>query len=159
MEVPHQYPYNPPLRSILLFFGSGFLWIASDWLPYVVRGTHIPGFHLWSSLFGLIPIAVALIVGVRRIWVEHYLLLDHDSIVLPVGLFQTRTERIEYTSIMSVWRHYLYYGTLVLWVATEKRTFKIVPSFLPDNESYDALEQFLNRKALENTGAKKSSRN
>jgi len=160
MEVPHQYPYNPPLRSILLLFGSGILWVASDWLPHLVTGTYIPtGFHLWFSLIGLIPIALALIVGVRRIWVGHYLFLDHDSMALPIGLLQMRTEKIEYTSIRSIWRQYLYNGALVLWVATEQQTFKIVPGFLPDKESYDALEQFLNRKALENTGAKKSPRN
>jgi hypothetical protein len=46
----------------------------------------------------------------------------------------------------------------VLKVATEDQTFKIVPAFLPDNESYRALEEFLNRKLLENTRAKKFSR-
>jgi hypothetical protein len=158
MDVPHQYPYNPRLWSILVSFGSGFLWIAVDWLP----PGHIPtGFRLWESLIGLIPIAWALIVGVRRIWIERYLLLDHDSMVLPIGLFQMRTAKIEYTSIRRVWRHYLRPNEyrFVLKVATEEQNFKIVPAFLPDNESYRALEEFLNRKALENTGAKKSPRN
>jgi hypothetical protein len=162
MEVPHQYPYNPPLRSILLFFGCGFLWIAADWLPYwLLPWGHIPtGFRFWESLIGLIPIALAIILGVRRIWVEHYLLLDHDGMVLPIGLFQMRTEKIEYTSIRSVWRRYgSRWGTFVLEVETERQTFKVMPDFLPDNESYEALEQFLNRKAVENTGAKKCSRN
>jgi hypothetical protein len=159
MEVLHRYPYNPPLRVILLSFGGGGLWIAVDWFPYWLPGGHIPtGFSLWFSLIGLIPISLAFIVGVRRIWVEHYLLLDNDSMVVPIGLFQMRRARIEYTSIRRVWRDYLPYYTFVLWVATEKGNFKIVPGFLPDNESYRALEEFLNRKALENTGLKKSSR-
>jgi hypothetical protein len=85
-------------------------------------------------------------------------LLDHDGMVLPIGPFQMRTAKIEYTSIRHVWQHYLRY-TFVLRVATEKRTFKIVPAFLPDNESYSDLEEFLNQKALENTGAKKFPRN
>jgi hypothetical protein len=156
MEVPHQYPYNPRLWSILLFFGSGFLWIALDWLPW----RHIPtGFRLWESLIGLIPIALALIIGTRRILIKRYLLLGHDSMVIPIGPFQMRTAKIEYTSLRHVWRHYLPYYTFVLWVATEMGTFKIVPGFLPDNESYCDLEEFLNRKALENTGAKKPPRN
>jgi hypothetical protein len=162
MEVPHQYPYNPRLWTILLLFGSGFLWISLDWLPYwLLRGRIPTGFRLWESLIGLIPIALALIVGVRRIWVERYLLLDHDSMVLPIGLFQMGTAKIEYTSIRRVWRHYLrpYEYRFVLKIATEKRTFKIVPAFLPDNESYRALEEFLNRKLFENTGTKKSPRN
>jgi hypothetical protein len=143
MEVPHQhqYPYNPPLRLILL-----------SW-------RHIPtGFSL---LFGLILIALALIVGARRIWVERYLLLDNDSMVLPTGLFAMGTAKIEYTSIRGVWRHYIrpYEYRFVLKVATGEEAFKILPAFLPDNESYRALEEFLNRKLLENTRAKKSPRN
>ena len=162
MEVPHQYPYNPPLRFILLSFGSGFLWIAVDWFPYWLPRGHIPtGFSLWFSLIGLIPIALAIIVGVRRIWVEHYLLLDNDSMVVPIGLFAMRTAKIEYTRIRRVWRHYVrpYEYTFVLKVATEEQAFKILPAFLPDNESYRALEEFLNRKLLENTRAKTTPRN
>ncbi len=124
MEVPHQYPYNPPAWLILLSFGSGFLWIAPDWLRW--------GHLVWSRLFGLIPIAWALIFAVRRIWVEHYLLLDNDRIrLLPIGMFQTGTARIEYASIRRVWRHYMVY-TFVLKVATEEQGFKILPAFLPD---------------------------
>jgi hypothetical protein len=151
MELPHQYPYNPRLRLILLVFGSGLLWIAVQWLSW---GRMPTGFSLW---FGLIPIGLALIVGVRRISAERHLLLDNDSMVLPTGLFQMRTARIEYTSIKAVWQHYLPW-TVVLRVATEKRTFEIVSTLLPDNESYRALEEFLNRKALENTGAEDSQR-
>jgi hypothetical protein len=159
MEVPHQYPYNPPLWFILLPFGTGFLWIAADWLPYWLPGGHAPtGFSFWFSLVGLIPIALAIIVGVFRISFESYLLLDNDSMVLPLGLLQMRTERIEYTSIRRVWRHYVrpYEYNFVLKVATEEQAFTILPAFLPDNESFRALEEFLNRKLLENTRAKKS---
>jgi hypothetical protein len=163
MEIPHRYPYNPPLWLILLSFGSGFLWIGADWLPYwLLPWGHIPtGFRLWESLIGLIPIALALIVGVRRIWVERYLLLDDDGMVLPLGLFQMWTARIEYTSIRRVWRHYVrpYEYRFVLKVATEEQAFTILPAFLPDNQSYRALEESLNRKLLENTRAKKSPRN
>src|SRR5262249_30668353 len=127
------------------------LWIAVQRLSW---GRMPTGFGLW---FGLLPIAMALTLGVRRISGERHLLLDKDSMVLPRGLFQMRTARIEYTSIKAAWRHYLPW-TVVLRVATEKRTFEIVSTLLPDNESYRALEEFLNRKALENTGAKDSPR-
>ena len=162
MEVPHQYPYKPPLWLILLSFGSGFLWTSVDWLPYWLSGGHIPtGFSFWFSLVGLIPIALAFIVGVFRISFEGYVLLDNDSMVLPLGLLQMRRARIEYTSIRRVWRHYIrpYEYRFVLKVATEEQAFTILPAFLPDNESYCALEEFLNRKLLENTRAKKSPRN
>lgn len=57
------------------------------------------GFDLW---FGLIPIALALINGVRRILFKRYLLLDNDSMVLPIGPLQVRTARVEYASIKRV---------------------------------------------------------
>src|SRR5690242_15584994 len=110
MELPHQYPYNPRLRLILLVFGVGAFWIALQWL----LGGHAPtGFSLW---FGLVPIILALMLGVRRISFERYLLLDKDNMVLPTGLFQMSMARIEYTSIQRVWRQYLP-ATVVLRVA------------------------------------------
>lgn len=116
-------------------------------------------FLLGSNL--VLAIAWSLIFAVRRIWGERYLLLDHDSMVLPVGPFSMRTARIEYKSIRRIWRHYMrpYEYRFVLNVATEEQAFKILPAFLPNNESYHALEEFLNRKLLENTSAKKSPRN
>jgi hypothetical protein len=147
MELPHQYPYNPGLRLILFVLGSGLLWIAVEWLSW----GHVPtGFSLW---FGLAPIALALIVGVRRISVARYLLLDNDSMVLPTGLFQMSTARIEYSSIVRVWRHYLL-AVVVLRVATQNRTFDIVSVLLPDNASYRAVEGFLSQKAQENAASK-----
>jgi hypothetical protein len=148
MEVPHRYPYNPPVSLILLLLGCGILGICLEWLSS--QGHFPAGFNLW---FGLIPIALAFIVGVHRISVDRYLLLDHDSIVLPIGPFTRRTAKIEYTSIRRVWRRYIrpYEVRFVLKVATEEQAFKILPAFLPDSESYRALEEFLNCKLIENT--------
>lgn len=153
MEVPHRYPYNPPVSAILLLFGSGTLWIAVEWLS--LRG-HIPaGFNL---RFGLILIVWAIVVGLHRILVDRYLLLDHDSMVFPIGPFTRRTAKIEYTSIKRVWRRYIRPCEVrfVLKVETEEQAFRILPAFLPDNESYRALEEFLNRKLLENARGKQS---
>ena len=147
MELPHQYPYNPRVRLILLVFGTGPLWIAVQWFSC----GHVPtGFSLW---FGFAPIMLALMLGVRRISIERYLLLDNDSMVLPTGLFQMKAARIEYRSIVRVWRHYLP-ATVVLRVATQKHTFDIVSVLLPDDESYRALEGFLRLKAQENAAQK-----
>jgi hypothetical protein len=147
MQLPHEYPYNPRPRLILLVSGTGLLWIGVQRLSW----GHTPtGFNLW---FGLLPIMLALLVGVRRVTFDRRLLLDKEEMVLPTGFFQTGTARIAYTSIVGVWRHYLP-ATVVLRVATEKRTFEIVSMLLPDNESYRALEEFLNQKAQENAANK-----
>ena len=158
MEVPHRYSYNPPLGLILLLFGLGFLWIGLEW--FSSQGGFPKGFHLWIAL---IPIAVAFVVGVHRILIDRFLLLDRDSMILPMGPFTRRTTKIEYTSIRRVWQQHSssYYGggTYVLCVATEERTVKILPGFLPDKESVRTLEEFLNGRLLENTRPKKSERN
>jgi hypothetical protein len=138
-------------RLILFVLSSGLLWIGVEWLSL---GYMPNGFSLW---FGLVPIALAFVVGVRRISVAHYLLLENDTMVLPTRPFQMRTAKIEYASIKRVWRHYLPM-TVVLRVATENRTFEVLSSLLPDNESYRAVEAFLVQKALENTRADKSSK-
>jgi hypothetical protein len=73
IELPYQYPYNPRLGLILLIFGVGLLWIAVLWLP----GGRVPtGFSFW---FGFVPITLALLLGVRRIFLERYLYLDNDG--------------------------------------------------------------------------------
>jgi hypothetical protein len=113
------------------------------------------GFGLW---FGLVPIMLAALLGVRRAAFDRRLLLNQDEMILPTGFLQTGTARIEYASIKRVWRHYLP-GAIVLRVATEKRTFEIVSVLLPENDSYRALEEFLNLKAQQNvaeTGIGKS---
>ena len=155
MEVPHRYPYNPPVSVILLLFGCGILWIALEWLSSRQIRT---GFHLY---FALVPIALAFIVGLHRILLDRYLLLDHNSMVFPIGPFTRRTAKIEYTSIRRVWRRYIrpYEVRFVLKVATEEQAFKILPAFLPDSESYRVLEEFLNQKLLENTSGGKSPEN
>jgi hypothetical protein len=151
MELPHQYPYNPRPRIIFLLSGVGLLWIGVQRLS----GGRMPtGFSLW---FGLVPIALALLLGLRRILFDRRLLLDNDGMILPTGLLQTGTARIDYTSIERVWRHYLP-ATVILRVATEKHIFEIVSVLLPDNTSYLTLEEFLSLKAQENA-AKKTSLN
>jgi hypothetical protein len=147
MELPHQYPYNPRPRIIFLLSGVGLLWIGVQRLS----GGRMPtGFSLW---FGLVPIALALLLGLRRILFDRRLLLDNDGMILPTGLLQTGTTRIDYTSIERVWRHYLP-ATVILRVATEKHIFEIVSVLLPDNTSYLTLEEFLSLKAQENAANK-----
>jgi hypothetical protein len=143
MDLPHQYPYNPRLRLIFLTLGVGLLWIGMQKLSC---GRMPTGFSLW---FGLLPIMLALLLGVRRVSFDRRLLLEQEEMILPTGLLQMGTARIAYASIKRVWRHYLP-ATVVLRVATEKRTFEIASVLLPDNASYRALEDFLYLKTQEN---------
>jgi hypothetical protein len=143
MELPHEYPYNPRPSLIFWVSGVGLLWIGVQRLSW---GRMPTGFGLW---FGLLLIMLALLLGVRRFALDRRLLLDKDEMILPIGPLQTGVARIAYLSIERVWRHYLPL-TVVLRVATEKRTFDMVSTLLPDNESYRAVEEFLNLKAQEN---------
>jgi len=145
IELPSQYPYNPRPRLIFLLATVGLLWIGVQRLSW---GRMPTGFSLW---FGLVPVALALLLGVRRIVFDRRLLLDNDGMTLPTGFLQTSTARIDYTSIKRVWRHYLP-AAVVLRVATQKRIFEIVSVLLPDNESYRTLEEFLSLKAQRKLG-------
>lgn|SRR5579862_3009120 len=144
MNLPAQYSYNPRLRLIFAAAGAGLIWIA---LQRVECGRMPHGFSLW---FGLLPIMGGLLLGARRFAIDRSLLFDRDELVLPTGLFQTRTTRIPYASIRRVWRTYLP-GTVVLRVATKDGRFEIAATLLPDRKSYLAVEQFLNLRAQENT--------
>ena len=139
------------MNLILLPIGLGFLWMGLEWVSS--RGHIHAEFSLW---FSLVPIALALVVGVRRIWFERFLLLDQDSMILPIGFFGMRTAKIEYTRITRVWQQYIrpYEYRFVLKVATEEQVFSIIPGFLPDDESYRTLQEFLNRNFHENTRSK-----
>lgn len=143
MDLPHQYPYNPRPRLIFLISGVGPLWIGVQRLSWARMHT---GFSFW---FGLVPIILALLLAVRRVSFDRIVLLDKDEMVLPTGFMQTGTARVAYSSIQRVWRHYLPL-TVVLRVATEKRTFEIGSTLLPNNESYSSIEEFLALKAQEN---------
>ena len=148
LELPCEYPYNPRPRLIFLVSGVGLLWIGVQRLSW---GRMPTGFSLW---FGLLPVMLALLLGVRRVAFDRRLLLNKDEMVLPTGLLQRGAARIAYASIEGVWRHYLP-ATVVLRVATEKCIFEIVSVLLPDNESfYRALEELLNLKAQENAANK-----
>ena len=147
MELPHEYPYNPRPSLIFFLLGAGLFWIGMQRLSW---GRMPSGFSLW---FGLLPIMLAVLLGVRRIAFDRRLLLGKDEMILPTGLLHAGDARIAYASIERVWRHYLPL-TVVLRVATEKRTFGIVSTLLPDNESYRALEGLLKLKAQENVAKK-----
>ena len=144
MNVPQQYPYNPQLRLILWASGAGFAWIGIQRLSW---GRLPTGFSLW---FGLAPVVLAMLLVARRLTLNRSLLLNEDEMILPTGFLQTGTARIPYSSVQGVWRHYLP-ATVVLRVATERRTYEIVSMLLPDRESYLAIEEFLTAKARENT--------
>src|SRR5258706_2982464 len=114
MDLPRQYPYNPRPRLIFLTSGAGILWIG---LQRLVSGQAPTAFGLW---FGLAPIVLALVVGLRRVCFDRSLLLEKEEMVLPTGFLQASTTRIAYSSIQRVWRHYLP-ATIVLRVATNGR--------------------------------------
>ena len=82
MELPHEYPYNPRPRLIFLVSGVGPLWIGVQRLSW---GRMPTGFNLW---FGLVPIMLALLLGMRRVAFDRRLLLDKDGMILPTAFFR-----------------------------------------------------------------------
>ena len=88
MDVPHQYPYNPRPRLIVVVAGAGLIWIVMGRLSL---GRMPTGFALW---FGVVPIILAAVLAVRRALLDRPLLLDIGEVVLPTGLLQMGTVRV-----------------------------------------------------------------
>ena len=113
-------------------------------------GTSALGPGLWICL---VPIMLALILGVRRIAVKRHLLLGRDSMVLPKGLFQMRVAEIEYSSILRVWRYYLPNGSSAP-SGHNKSNFRHCLGAPTRQRQLSCLESFLIMRAQENAAQK-----
>ena len=140
MNLPRQYSYNPRLSLVLLLSGGGIVWLIVGGL---VCGCRPHGFLLW---LGLAPIIFGLLLTVRRLAFNCYLVLDLDALLLPTGFGRVRTTRIPYTSIERVWETRLPFAT-VLSIATKGGKFEVVSTMLPDARSYVDVGRFLNSRS------------
>src|SRR5437660_11770834 len=140
MNLPRQYSYNPRLSLVLLLSGGGIVWLIVGGL---VCGCRPHGFLLW---LGLAPIIFGLLLTVRRLAFNCYLVLDLDALLLPTGFGRVRTTRIPYTSIERVWETRLPFAT-VLSIATTGGKFEVVSTMLPDARSYVDAGRFLNSRS------------
>jgi hypothetical protein len=115
-----------PMIFIPLVFGpsgaSSFYWILAA----------------LSALFAL----MALLAMVRQPFIRQVLELGEDAIVLPRGVFKTRSIRIPYHEIDRVWETEIF-GQKSLFLARGDSQWKITPSLLPDMASYIAIRDFL----------------
>jgi hypothetical protein len=136
VDLPRRYSYNPGWRQILFAVGSGLLWIIIIALECNCR-PH--GFVLW---FGLTPITVGLVVAVRRMAFNRYLVLDSDALTLPTGFLRMRTKRIPYADIERVWGVYTLW-MMVLYVGTKRGKFEVLSPMLPDARSFLEVGNFL----------------
>ena len=143
LNLPHRYSYNPRLLLIAWCLGAGAGWIVLINL----FSSHLNG---WSLTLGLVPIAMGIVLTLRRIAFKRYLVLDREAILLPSGFLRIRTVRISYKSIKRV-RQMELLGMLILQVVTEDGKFEIPAGMLPDPNSYFSLRTFLDSQAQEQT--------
>ena len=137
MKLPREYLYNPTWRSIAFLFGAGLSWLVLVKLTVVGRPS------AFSSSLGLAPIAMALLLMVRRQALKRRLVLDKDALLLPTGFLRVRGVRIPYGEINQVWRTRLAWIDL-LCLGTTRGKFEILPTLLPEPGSFTEIEQFLN---------------
>jgi hypothetical protein len=147
MKLPREYLYNPTWRIIAFVFGAGLSWLV---LVTLRRPS------VFSLSFGLVAVAMALLLLVRRLALKRCLVLDADALLLPTGFLQIRAVRIPYEDINRVWRTRLVWID-VLCLGTTRGKFQILPTLLPEPGSFTAIEQFLNSQVQRNPNATTNS--
>jgi len=136
MNLPREYLYNPTWRIIAFLSGAGLSWLV------LVKVLSAGRLSVFSLSFGLIPIAMALLLVIRRLALKRRLVLDTDALLLPTGFLRVRAVRIPYDDIDRVWRTRLVWID-VLCLGTKRGKFEILPTLLPEPGSFTAIEQFL----------------
>lgn len=124
---------------MIFVFAAGLIWITIMGLECNCK-PH--GFSLW---FGVTPVAGGLVLVVRRMLFNRYLVLDTDAVILPTGFLRAQTRRIPYVDIERVWGvHALWMA--VLYVGTKQGKFEVLSAMLPDSRSFLEVGNFLNHR-------------
>lgn len=139
MKLPRRYPYSPRLWLLVLNLGAGVGWIAVVALICGCRPNTI------SLSLGLVLIVLGLLLAVRRLAFNCYLVLESDALMLPTGFLRVRTTRIPYMNIERVWQIHLPWMA-VLCVGTKQGKFEVLSGMLPETRSYVAIGEFLNSR-------------
>ena len=137
MTVPSEYPYNPKLWLILLNISTSVVWIAVVWIA--MNGSNPGRTALW---LGLLPLALAFFITLRRVAFRRTLRLDTDGLVVPSGLLRLRPTLVRYVDVERVWETRLPF-TVVLSIATRTSKVEVVSFMLPNLASYDEVATFL----------------
>jgi len=143
MNLPREYLYNPTWRIITFLFGAGLSWLI------LVKALDAGRLNVFNLSFGLIPIAMALLLVIRRLALKRRLVLDTDALLLPTGFLRVRAVRIPYDDINRVWRTRLVWID-VLCLGTKRGKFEILTTLLPEPGSFTAIGQFLNSQVQRN---------
>jgi len=131
MDLPRQFPYNPQWRIILfgLAFGGAFLLL---------------GIIHWVFLaFGVLFVAPALLLAVRRLAFPKFLQVGKDSLSVPKGFSRTWVAKISYADIENGWETVHGPTSATLHLRVKGRTVEISSIMLPDMASYVAVRDFV----------------
>ena len=135
MSIPLRYPYNPSRKLIALgSLGGAPLMVLAE-LGLCPRTPALVGTGVLSVLYGLLVL--------RRCALPRSLVLDDDSLWLPTGFLQMYVTRVRFAEIDALWERELPLRQVVLSLRSGGRTLDIFASFLPDEASYHAVDEFL----------------
>jgi hypothetical protein len=155
IEPPCKFPYNPRLAISLACIGffaacSAILTHEAQTnnrgllIDYVISlDAHGATVFYWIlATFAVLFVLTGLGLIVRRFTAPKMLELQADSLVLPHGFFQSRTTRIHYSEITSLYEQRLSRQTL-LRLTTRQGMFSLVAALLPNREIYLGVRDFL----------------
>lgn len=89
MDLPSRFAYGPPWQHLLMLWLLSFALVIFARLHWVAVGVAV--------FFGFIPLALASVGTVRRLFYPRFLVLEPDALRLPHGL---KDIRIAYADIL-----------------------------------------------------------
>ncbi len=131
MDLPSRFAYGPPWRHLLVLWLIGSALVIFARLHWVAIGVAV--------LFGFIPLALAFMGTIRRLFYPKFLVLETDALRLPVGPLVIR---IAYGEIL---RTSEFCNQRVAWfqIGTREGSFRIYRAMLSDRATYQNIRDFI----------------
>lgn len=105
---------------------------------------HILPFEI-AVVFGILPLAIALMGALRRLILPSFIELEQDAILVPSGFLQIQKTRIPFAGIEQAWEA-VTPRISVFHLRAKGRMFEVNSMLLPDRASYVAIKNFVNAR-------------
>jgi hypothetical protein len=134
MNTPRSIPYDPSLRSVVVFVALGIGIGSVTALPWIQTATFM------RAAIGIVVISVVLMA--RRAYWKRCLIVTDEVIIVPSGFLRLRPRPVSLKGIERVWVTRIFW-TDVLRVRTIEGDVEIQDMYLPELKMLWELKAFL----------------
>lgn len=139
LESTRRFSYGPRWRFLLSCFGVGIVPLVLGRVQVISGGVAVA--------LSILPLALALIGGLRRLLFPRFIETDEDALSVCSGFLQLRITRIPFIEIEDTWE-LTPSGWSVLYVRTRERKFEINSKLLPERPNALTAGPMANRGSL-----------